>query len=265
VDSALATHDRRTLATGIVLGLVCVGCVAALSIRAQPDRSAAATWTLYPVVTWMFVALLAAGAVLTVVGAFGRSSWAVAGATVAGVGAAQVAGMAVVAARHWHPVTGMGGNAVNLVQLEHTAVVLAILAGAGSLVALWLLWRLQAFPVAVGRTARVGCVVAGAAILVGMPALAGWPDPENRDVHSLLAYALMWSLTWGVAVALCGWLNAVAATAALGVVTACALLTAVLTPMQDIVFSDGYRDGCVLVMVAVAAAASVRFRLHAPD
>jgi hypothetical protein len=166
----------------------------------------------------ILVALLLISGLMLVLNAANLKVVAVA-AALGLVPAAQLGGAGIVAVRHWHPAAGMSGPGVWANQ-----PMLVGMAGAGALaagIALLVLLRvlvLVASPRAVptpSNLTTVGrfSVVIGALAFVSLPLLLSIGDPDAHDLTSLGAFALLWSLPWGGALALTALLPRAAAIA----------------------------------------------------
>jgi len=264
--SPVPATTRRSVtgaATGAVL-LITAGVAAwTLATRASAKGAASGrtvTDTLYPMSAWVLVTLLALGGVVAVWGRWSESVTAVTGVAMGGVAAAQLAGMGLVANKHWGPWTGMGMSADNLDQLHRMALAMAVSAAVAVVVCLGSLVQLHGFDAPSPVVARRTSLAVGAAVVVLVPLVVGAGSPETLDLTSLGAFALMWALPWGIALILCGWLvrpGVLGAVVGVGVSALAALVTA---PMTEIVFSQTYRAAFALVLVAVGVVARERLR-----
>ena len=133
-------------------------------------------------------------------------------AAAATVIATMLVGTAVVAYRHWEPAAGMGGCGVwNNQPTLKTLAVLTVLAdvAAAALALRSLLGGARTGPTRVSRGRDVNRTVAllvGVVVAVSLPLSVGSGNPETQDLTSYGAYALLWSLPWGAALLLSGWL-----------------------------------------------------------
>ena len=164
---------------------------------------------------------------------------------------AQLAGAAVVARQRWLPKGGMIGCGVwtNMTLLETIAVIGAVAAAAAFLACLALLAS-HGFALRSGSAAFLGLLVA-----IALPVLLSRGNAELQDATSIGAFALLWSLPWGVTLALSGALHRTAALAAAAAVAVGAL---VALPTYQLVQVD--RTWVALVVGLAAAAVVVATR-----
>jgi hypothetical protein len=226
----------------LVAGLVCLVTLA-LSDGFGP-RSFPPDGSLYTPQNWLQgAAILVCGVLLVIPGSTVGTRWAASGVSLASSGL--LFGSAIVAVKHWRP---YGGMAIGYVR-THEMEVLSGIAGAAALIAavasLIALSRSRAFPVAVSRVGRTFALVGGAVMIVVIPPLVGMGSSEDMDARSLGAFALIYGLPWGVALALTGFMNPLAAVAIHFTVAASAALTIVLHPMPDLVFGSAVPAGVV--------------------
>jgi hypothetical protein len=67
---------------------------------------------------------------------------------------------------------------------------------------------------------RAVSLTVGGLVLIGLPLALGTRGPEYRDLTSLVAALVQFSLAWGLALALAGWLESRLAVIAVGTVAA---------------------------------------------
>lgn len=213
----VAAYSRRA-------GVLVVVAAAVLAVMVQTHgKNYGSSWnpgisgelSLFSWAHWILVALVL-GAGLTLVGATNPTVAAVAAAS--GLGpAALLLGAGIVARRRWHPVAGMSGSGIwaNQRMIEIIAVLGALAAAAAVLTFLRVLGasRRELSMSSSNSTAGRFCVVIGALVAVSLPLLLAIGDPHAQDKTSLGAFALLWSLPWGGALALSGWLPRPAAVA----------------------------------------------------
>ncbi|MEH1014111.1 hypothetical protein V6U90_13495 [Micromonospora sp. CPCC 206060] len=225
--------------------------------------------TFYDPSRWLLLAALT-GAGIAVAAV--RSRAHAAAATVVGaVAALQLAATGAYAVKHWRPFSGANGYGhANLAEVVGyakliigTAVVLLLLCLAG-------MWRFGAFGGQSGQggqgdpknqpggTAGAGdrllALGLGAFVAVTVPTALGVGRAETMDLTSLGAFALVYALPWGTALAATGWLHRTAALATAGTVlgsaVACLVFHRMTWPANPVIGMS----------IAVAAAAVVLHR-----
>jgi hypothetical protein len=188
---------------------------------------------------------------------------AVVAAAVGLVPAAQLAGAGVVAARHWHPAAGISGpglwtNQPMLVGLAFAGALAAAVAGLAMLGLLAANRRdLPTFS-AVSIAGRASIVI-GVLVAILLPIALSIGDRDAHDLTSLGAFALLWSLPWGGALALTAWLPRAAAVAT-GLTVAVSAASAY--PNYELVRVEHH---WVAVLTAVACGLLVAGLRWAPD
>jgi hypothetical protein len=165
---------------------------------------------------WILVALVFAAGVTLVLA---TKPTVAAVAAVVGLGpAAQLFGVGIVAARHWHPAAGMQGPGVwaNQGMIVIIAFAGALAATVAVLTFLRVLGTGRHLLPASSDISTVGraCVVIGVLVAGALPLLLAIGDPFAHDATSLGAFALLWSLPWGGVLVLTAWLERPAAIAA---------------------------------------------------
>ena len=198
--------DRRPGLAVLGASLVVV-VVLALGMRWTQDRTGQGYDSLYSNSCWVLLAVLfLVGVSMLVVRPTpdGVRSWAHGAGLVVG---AQLAGIGIVALKHWRPWFGMTGAYRHLALLELFAGLLAL---AGLVVAVVCLWQLAAakdLPVRTSGLARWAFVGLGVLVAAGLPWLLVDSAVAGSQMTTLGAAALMFSLPWGVTLGLCGWLR----------------------------------------------------------
>jgi len=235
--------------------------LAALALWTQDtSRIGLRAGTLYPPADWVLLAGMAMCGVALVVAPRLRDRLADVAAGAGLVAAAQLAGTGVVAFKHWRPYVGMSGHGDHLTELKVLAVVMACAGLGASLAFLWWLVAARCLPVAVPGVARVTCAVAGLVVVVGLPVGIAAGRSELMDLTSLGAFALIYSLPWGLAVMLSGWLARPAASGALVAVLVSIGLALKGPQMASLVLSN-QTPAFVGTLIAVSVALAVRVRL----
>jgi hypothetical protein len=161
----------------------------------------------------------------------------------------------IVAAKHWHPLSGsLGYGSANLSTLVFLAWILIVVAGIATIACV-------AAARAAGVTGRSRyrwiALVVGAAIAVALPLVLGYHHGHMMGLRSLAAYALLYSLPWGAAIAVSGWLDRVVALTALATVVVSAAGAVV---SHDILPVASPSHGFVPVVVVTIALAALMFR-----
>jgi hypothetical protein len=239
--------DRRWAAvTAVAFGVIAVCIVAPAPTRAVRDWSST---TIYP---WWSLVLAVGGLALAVGSAVVprvREMGAVP-AAVGGVFAAELAGLGIVAVKHWHPAFGMGGGYSGDL---HVLQALALLVfAAGVVAATASLVRLVvhgALPRPESQKIRRTAVAVGGAVLVLLPVAIGGGGFGRLDATSLTAFALIYSAPWGISIALTGWLGRTEARAVLAACSLCAAMALVGPQMTDLVGQAFLAFGLALAAV----------------
>jgi hypothetical protein len=198
-----------------IAGVVLASSVVSAVVLATQAHSGipGSTGTLYDGGRWFLLAILVAvGGVLLVT----RSVAVIRSAAIVGVvTAVQLCTTGIVAAKHWRPWTGMNGFGGN--DLSTLVPLAFLLAGAGFVALVACGAALRAGGIRrtdLGARYRWGGLVAGALIAVALPIVL-LPDADRpRDLTAVAAYALLYSLPWGVSIAVSGWLGSIGALAA---------------------------------------------------
>jgi hypothetical protein len=265
---AQALRSRPTRWPAIAAGLVVLAAaIAAAAVLAVPGRidMRSAEGTLYDHSRWLLVCLLAAVGVATIL----RTPPAVARAVAVfgAVTAAQLATTGVVAAKHWRPLSGMTGygsaNLTTLIQLAWLLVAAGVVATAACVAAA----RSAGARPAPNRY-RLLAVVAGLLIAALLPLVLGFGNGFAVGNRALAAYALLYSLPWGAAIAACGWLDR---PATLGALAAVAVGAAAATVSHAVLFvrhpALGFVPTAMLatVLAVAVAVASGRVRAATPS
>lgn len=232
-----AQPAARLLAVGVLVVLVSAGATGALAVANLADPRPGAGPALHSPVfdsaRWLIVVALAAcgGALLT-----GRARLVGPAAAAGAVLAAQLVGTGVVAVRHARPLAGFGEisfHAVGEVRLLGGALALAALvAGVACLTVLVRPLRTSPAPRSPG--ARVLALGVGAGVAVGLPLLLGAGDHTTTDRGSLGAYALLYSLPLGTALAATPWLPRATALTVAAIVACSGLLLLLADPMMSV-------------------------------
>ena len=144
-------------------------------------------------------------------------------AAVGAVLSAQMAGSALYAVKRWVPIGGFGGGIKNLGTLRALAAAMAltaIFAGTSCVIVLVKEGALRP------STARSSLVVAGCGlvVVVALPLVLGAGGNATMDLTSIGAYALLFSIPWGVGIVGAAWLPRPPAVAVLVTVAASACL-----------------------------------------
>jgi hypothetical protein len=200
----------------------CVPMAAALAVQGETGMPGH-VGTIYDTARWILLAALAATAVTLLI--VRRPHIAKVAATTGAVLAVQLVGTGIVAFKHWRPAAGMTGiGQANLGVVRTLAAVLTVAAAAALAACLATLRHIKAVPTPTSAASRIFTAICGILIAAVVPLILGAGNPETADVTSLGAYALLYSLPWGTAVAVSGWLPRAAAVAAASTVAVSALL-----------------------------------------
>jgi hypothetical protein len=171
------------------------------------------------------------------------------------VPAAQLAGLGFVAVKHWRVSFGVGGGyagqSEDLVRLAWVIAVAGVIAWI-SAVAQLVTWRV--FPVHApgGDVLLLGGT--GLLVVLALPFGIGEGVPEMRDLTSLGAFALIYSVPIGVSVASAAWLSERVRSTVIGSCAAAAALSAIRL-IPDLSHSRGRPAlvGTAVLLVALAA------------
>ncbi len=226
-------------------GAVIAGCfllvAAALSRPSFPIGTASdrvAGSSIYP--WWTGVLVVAgglAGLVVLLAPRASRLARAAASSVVVVVGA-QVAGTGVVAAKHWHPASNMGGyvSSKRVDMMEQLAMVIAVAGTAAVVLALWQLITDGAFTSETPRGFRRLCVTAGVLVVVVLP-FALMVGDEYPDITTWGAMGLIYAGPWGVSILLAAHLSRTASRTLLVTVAGSALMASAGPQMAGLVTS----------------------------
>ena len=237
---------------------VCAGWLMAAAVAAL--LMLGAWWQgFYSPATWVLAVLLGvAGVALAVAARWSRSAWWGPVAAVGAVMASQLAGTGAVATKHWGTYFGYTGLSEHLFALKVLAGLTAGLSAVATVVVARRLAAWGCLPAPVGPAARWTALVAAGVLLVALPVWIGSGSPDDHDVTSLLAYALIYSLPWAAAVVATAWATRPVALAALAAVATSILVTAAARPMVALVLGDTPRQPFAFAMLLVIAVAIVR-------
>ncbi|WP_155370278.1 hypothetical protein [Catellatospora vulcania] len=174
--------------------------------------------TLYGAGRWVLLALLAVGGLVLL---RGRPVAADVAATAGLFAAGQLSATGIWAVKHWRPFSGMVGTGYNILPLlMPLAAVLAVAGAVAAVVCLAVMRRSGVLAAQTHGYQRWVAFATGAAVAVGLPvAMLGGLSP----ITLLGAYALLFGLPWGIALAATGWLRRDAALTAGALVTVSAL------------------------------------------
>jgi hypothetical protein len=200
------------------------------------------------------VAMLVAGVALAVSASRGARPWRSFASAVAAVTAAQLAGMGLVAFKHWKTHAGYGANVGNVTEQRALAALMALTCAAALIVVAWRLVTWGDIPARVAVVPRWAAAAGGLSLVLWLPGSIGGSLPDNHDATSLVAYALIYSLPWGVAVALSGWTARPTALTGLLAVSASAALASNGEPMIDLVLGHQAQHRPFAIAAAVALA-----------
>ena len=161
--------------------------------------------TIYP---WWAALYVVVGVVSSIVSILLRDeSWTPVVPTVLVVMAAQVAGLGLVAVKHWKPSFGMGGGYAGqpdeLVRLAWVVGVAGTIAAVSAIVQLAFL---RVFPIRASVRRALLFGGAGALVLLVLPYGIAEGDPGLQDQTSFGAFVLIYSGPIGVTVAATAWL-----------------------------------------------------------
>jgi hypothetical protein len=221
-------------AAASVLGFAVIGLCIAAPVARHPARG----WSSMTIYPWWSLLLVAAGMVIALASVLRRDHVAAAvGAPVTGVLAAELAGLGIVAVKHWRPAMGISGFGLagDLRTLQRLGLLISVAGVATSAAALIRLFVGGEVSRAVPPRVRWWAVAVGAAVLVLLPVVIGRVGSGHGDATSLAAYALIYSAPWGLSIALTGWLGRVSARAVTIACAFCASLALIGPQMADLV------------------------------
>ncbi len=248
-------------------GAFIAGCfllvAAALSRPSFPigtDSDRVVGTSIYP---WWTGALVLAGVIAGLVVLLAprasRPARAAASSVVVVVGA-QVAGTGVVAAKHWHPASNMGGyvSSKNVDLMEQLALVIAVAGTTAVVLALWQLITDGAFTSETPQAFRRLCVTAGA-LVIGVLPFALMVGDDYPDITTWGAMGLIYAGPWGVSILLAAHLSRPASRTLLVTVAGSALMASAGPQMAGLVTSPVLAQFAALTLLPLALAAiSVR-------
>ena len=204
-ESGLDTVGSRFVG-GVVLAC---GGVTALMVGSQSTCSGSrftlgylhGDLTLFSWTHWLLVGILLASGLLLALQRGHVMSLVAASSGL--VSAGMLAGVSVVAYKRWHPAGGMSGCGLprNHYALQSMSILAAAAGALAFLACLGVLRRLG-----MGARREVLPLGVGALVAVLLPIVLAVGGPDTRDVTSLGAFALLWSLPWGLSLALSAWL-----------------------------------------------------------
>lgn len=168
----------------------CFGLVAACILVPAPGRMVRhwSSATIYP---WWSLVLAVVGMVVALAAPVlrRRGAAAVAAATT-GVFAAELAGIGLVARKHWHPAFGYGcGYSGALGRLQWLALLIFAAGAVAAVAGLVRLWIAGDLPRPAARPTRRTAVAVGAVLLVLLPPAVGMGNSDGLDATSLSAFA----------------------------------------------------------------------------
>jgi len=224
-QSALERRGKlphTAMPAGVLVVLCAVGAASSAAVPGRLevlDGSTRFGWN-YPAVVWpLLLCLVGSGLVMITQPRRARSA-----AAVSAIMGAQLAGHGLVAVRDWFNANGAHGMAQhNLATVVTLAAVVAVCAAVATCVGVGVAWSAPTDRRSVLRPTRPDLVVAGAVVMLAVPAVLGAVF-DDADVTGIGRYALAYSLPWGLALASAGWLGSRASTAAVGAVAASAAL-----------------------------------------
>jgi hypothetical protein len=234
--------DRVRSTPGALVLAACVVGAATLLIHAEPNGE-----TAYLPGAWVeLVGLTLTGLVL--ISRTDSPARPIA-ACVGFVLAAQLAGSAVYAFRRWEPIGGFGGGVANIVLVRVFAAAMALAMLIACSACLAALIREGAFHAPFPRQIRIFVVAVGVALVFGLPWVLGVGGTETTDLTSIGAYAILYSLPWGVALIGTAWLGKIPASATLATIALGAGI--ILTPSRsNVVDVRNTIAGLLIVLIA---------------
>lgn len=243
------SHPRAWPAIASASGVT----VLTLVVRARPNGE-----TAYLTAVWVeLIALIVVGCLLAL-----RSDREVRAisASVGAVLSAQMTGSALYAIRRWVPIGGFGGGIKNIGTVRLLALAMALTAILAGVACVIVLMQESCLRPSTSRSSLsvLGC---GLALVLGLPLVLGVGGGATTDLTSIGAYALMFSLPWGVGVMGAAWLPRTPALAVLVTVavSACLLiLSSALRPNVVEIHDPAAGVAFVIAMTSIAGAAIMR-------
>jgi len=266
-----STTARSPVATmaaaagGACYAIVAVAlCVPVVPFGADGYRSGT---TMYPVWIWM---LVLAGLVAAIASLRSPRNVRAAAGAVALVAAMPLVGTGIVAYRHWKPAFGMGGGYghgyESLETLKAMAILVAVSALLAGVAAAVQLVSVSALPAHLPATLRWASVLAGLAVIAGLPLAIGAGGYGEGDLTSVGAAGLIYAGPWGAACIVSGWLARPAAIGALGAVCGCISLAVIGPQMTDLLWPNPTLPFalCLVPPLALLLARLATTSSHAP-
>jgi len=224
------------LACGVVVIWVLVGSDSVMPGPRPPPGS------LFTVANWLQALMLAgAGLALLLPRPHAMHSFA---SGVALASAGLLFGSGVVGIKHARPHSGISGVA-GFEAMQRQSIVIALVGAVAAVTALLWLVASRSFARGAERRAQIGCVVVGLLVLFVVPRLAGMGNPDDLDVKSQVAYALVWGLPWGICLALSAFVRRGTAYGLLAATAVSQVCTVTFEPMPDLVAKTPVVGGVV--------------------
>lgn len=246
--------DRRRPWAGIAVAVACGVTLGTLLTRAHPNGE-----TAYLPGVWIELIGLAICGTIFLLRTDHRVRW-IAG-SIGFLLAAQLAGSAVYAFKRWEPIGGFGGGVSNLVLVRILAVSMATAAVIAATSCAVVLIRDGVLRISLSRSSRIGVAI-GVALGIGLPWVLGVGGPATTDLTSIGAYAVLFSVPYGLTLVGVAWLKRVPASAVLLTVAASAALL-ILPLRPNVVEIRNHRAG--FLTVAVAACLTAITQRHQDD
>jgi len=240
--------DRKQLAAGLWVLLTAGASAAVLAVPRFITLDNYSHETIYDGSRWVLVAMLAVGGavVATATGA-ARSS----AAAVSFVITLQLAGSGVVARKHWLPYYGSGGGPPrHIAVLYGLAIVLAVVNAVAAVIC-WLTLR----PAAAPWPRASSYMALGVATSVVLPYLFGRGSSDNLDLTSLVGYAALASVPFGLSFITAGLVRREVAASLLAAVCLSSLIDARAAAPMTFGFTNPDRPFLLVAAVAGCLAA----------
>lgn len=243
---------RPTVWAGIVVLLASGLAAVTLAIEGQPEGSP------YPAGLWVVLAgvVVVGLALVSRLGDAVRSSAAAVGVVLS----MQLIGAGIYAIKRWRVQVLRPLLTVNTGLVRGLAVAMAAAMLASSVTCLVVLIRSDGFPARTTRAMRTTAAAVGLITILGLPWAVGFGGTDTTDLTSIGAYALLYSVPWGVGLVGVGWLDRSPAMAILVAIVVSGIATLLFTADGIPIAIGNVVTGFAASVAAVLAVAIVRFR-----
>jgi hypothetical protein len=200
--AAIVTTSRT--AVGAAVAALGIASLAILSVQPTLEVRISEYMSVYTKYEWVLaVILVVAGATIAV----GSGTLGTLGAACGAIAAGQLGSSGATAFKQWYSFFGPTGfDSTHHEVLERLALVMAGLCLFAAVACVGYLAQRHAFrDDATSGPVRAGVVVTGVAVMIGLPIVLSIGD-NSTELGTFAAFALLYSLPWGIAIVVSGWL-----------------------------------------------------------